>query len=177
MAWLPDWSLPRYEIQIIHDDESYCSALEVEVAEEGVGLFRLYDFPYCEELRWGDLIRAVKYDDCLEYIEIMDRAEHSFDGWGITNKLYAGLILKDIMKAGGFWADDAFFGFDIAVPPGFDVEKWASDNKDAIEANDWPDTQYDKMMVRKAEKRRRVSELSEAMKVSIDKWKPGLFKS
>ena len=62
MAWLPDWSLPRYEIQIIHDDESYCSALEVEVAEEGVGLFRLYDFPYCEELRWGDLIRAVKYD-------------------------------------------------------------------------------------------------------------------
>ena len=169
MAWLPNWSLPRFEILITHTDEDYCSTHEVEVVEEGVGLFRLYDFPYCEGLRWGDLIRAVKYDDCLEYIEIMERAEHSFDGWGITNNRYAGLILKDIMKAGGFWADDAFFGFDIAVPPGFDVEKWERDNKDAIEANDWPDTQYDKRMKHKAGKISRMREFKESMKRNLGK--------
>ena len=59
MTWLPDWSLPRFFVELYSDDDDYCPFYgKVDVVQEEKDLYRLYDIPYCDGLRWGDLIRA-----------------------------------------------------------------------------------------------------------------------
>jgi len=171
--WLPDWNLHRFSTHIVSDHEDFESLHDVEVVKEGKDLYRLYDIPYCDGLCWGDLIK-VKEDRflslsgeplSLELIEIVERSEHSFTGPGFLNgKRHAGLILDAIMEAGGFWADDALMGFDVIIPPGFDVGKWEEENKDLIEGNSRKDTHYDKWMKFMAGERHEMRERSKLRK-------------
>ncbi len=170
MTWLPDWDKPTFTVEIKTDnDEDH--VIDVEVTQEGSQLFRIMDIPYCEseKFRWGDLIKATPQytlgdksqpPDSIEFLEIIERAEHEFTHGGfLSGKRHAGLILDAIMEAGGFWADDNMMQqFDVIVPPGFDVDKWEADNQDLINSNDSEDTDYDRWRQFMAERRSKTRE-------------------
>ena len=166
MTWLPDWRLPRLFVELYSDDEDYWPFYDnkVDVVQEGKDLYRLYDIPYCDNLRWGDLIRAEpefnrgkKKPSSISFIEIVERAEHEFtQGEFLVGKPHAGLILDAIMAAGGFWAADSLMRFDVIVPPSFDIVQWEKESRHIIEAGDWEDTQYDRWIKNRIQEQKRL---------------------
>jgi hypothetical protein len=166
MTWLPDWRLPRLFVELYSDDEDYWPFYDnkVDVVQEGKDLYRLYDIPYCDNLRWGDLIRAEpefnrgkKKPSSISFIEIVERAEHEFtQGEFLVGKTHAGLILDAIMAAGGFWAADSLMRFDVIVPASFDIDQWEKENRHIIEAGGWEDTQYDRWIKNRIQEQKRL---------------------
>ena len=128
-SWKPKWSCPRETVAIQADDENYETFDDVEVFEEGEGLFRLYESPFLSELRFGDLIRAERNgNDQLWFIEIAGRTNFDLkkiflsasEALTFTNKNETSL--NKLMDAGGLWQLEAGGVLTLTVPPDFDLE-------------------------------------------------------
>ena len=128
--WRPDWSLEREVVRIESDDESYETFDEIEVVEEENGFFRLYEYPFAENLQWGDLIQAERSEEgVLCFLSFVERPDYEHRTSILSSKV-AGTgensfveknqkYLKELMDAGGFWQLDMGGVLTTITPPGF----------------------------------------------------------
>ena len=124
--WRPDWSLEREVVRIESDDESYETFDEIEVVEEENGFFRLYEYPFAENLQWGDLIQAERSEEgVLSFLQFVERPDYDHSLSILSGTAENSFVeknqnyLKAIMDAGGFWQLDMGGMLTTIVPHGF----------------------------------------------------------